>query len=275
VLVTLDGSLVAETALPLASRLARSAGARLLLVMVHERPHVPAGPDDLAAQAQERTYLAGKALELGTIGPGPVESYLAEGAAGPVLVAEVERVKPDLVVMTTHGRGSLSRFWLGSVADHVARHVTRPLLLLHPVVAGPPVGEVPMSTCLVPLDGSAQAESILRPVADLARLTQAHITLLHVVEPANQEDRRAGVQRYLDGVADRLRAEGLRVATRVVAGTGVAETVLAQLQQGRFGFVAISTHGVGGFRYLLFGGVADKVMRGGTVPTLLHRPPAT
>ena len=38
----------------------------------------------------------------------------------------------DLIVMTTHGRGPLSRFWLGSVADELVRRATVPLLLIRP-----------------------------------------------------------------------------------------------------------------------------------------------
>ena len=37
-----------------------------------------------------------------------------------------------MVVMSTHGRGPVSRFWLGSVADRVLRYVNMPVLLIRP-----------------------------------------------------------------------------------------------------------------------------------------------
>ncbi len=299
IVVSLDGSRFAETALPLAARLARIASASLHIVMVHEpvMAMVPAadipittGPDDLAMQAGEKTYLAATAQEFGTVGSGPVGFSLLEGLAGPALVEMIERTAPDLLVMATHGRGLLSRFWLGSVTDHVVRHTSTPVLLLHPRDGAPvPAPETKLQTCLVPLDRSAEAEKILGPLTDLARLTQAHVTLLHVIEPVlgvtgavppyplpvpaeALESLRTDAQKYLDGVADRLRASGLAVATKVIVGLGVAGTVLDQLEQGKIDFVAMTTHGAGGFRRLLLGSVADKIVRGARKPVLVFRP---
>ena len=299
IVVSLDGSRFAEAALPLAARLARTASASLHLVMVHEpvMAMVPAadipittGPDDLAMQADEKTYLAATAQEFGPVGPGPVGFSLLEGLAGPALVEMIEHTAPDLLVMSTHGRGLLSRFWLGSVTDHVVRHTSTPILLLHPRDGAPvPAPETKLQTCLVPLDRSEDAEKILGPLTDLARLTQAHVTLLHVIEPILGvtgavppyplpvpaeaiESLRTDAQKYLDGVADRLRASGLAVATKVIVGLGVAGTVLDQLEQGKIDFVAMTTHGAGGFRRLLLGSVADKIVRGAGKPVLVFRP---
>ncbi len=299
ILVSLDGSRFAETALPVAARLARSAAASLNLAMVHEpvMAMVPAadipittGPDDLKMQVDEKAYLAGTAQEFGIVGPGPVGCTFLEGAAGPALVDLIEKTTPDLVVMATHGRGPLSRFWLGSVADHVVRHTSTPVLLLHPRDGAPvPAPETKLQTCLVPLDRSAEAEKILGPLVDLAKLTQAHLTLLHVIEPILGvtgavppyplpvpaeaiESLRTDAQKYLDGVADRLRADGLAVATKVIVGLGVAGTVIDQLEQGKIDFVAMTTHGARGFRRLLLGSVADKVVRGAGKPVLVYRP---
>ncbi|MGE0441855.1 MAG: universal stress protein [Gemmatimonadales bacterium] len=299
VVVSLDGSRFAETAVPVAARLARSSGGRLRLVMAHEptMAMVPAadipittGPDDMGVRAEQQTYLAGLAHDLGRVGAGPVEFTLVDGLAGPTLVDELERARPDLLVMATHGRGPLSRFWLGSVADHLLRHASTPILLMRPHDGDKlPVTEVPLATCLIPLDRSPEAEAILGPATDLARITQAHVTLMTVIEPVlgvsgavppypvavpqeALESLRVESQKYLDEVADRLRAEGLRVATRVVVGMGVATTILEQADQGKFDFVAMSTHGAGGFRRLLLGSVADKVVRGSGKPVLVFRP---
>jgi nucleotide-binding universal stress UspA family protein len=299
VVVSLDGSRFAETAVPVGARLARAAGARLRVVMVHEPAMalVPAadipvtiGPDEVAIKAEEKAYLAGVALDLGPVGGAPVEFSLLEGLAGPTLVTELDRAGPDLLVMATHGRGPLSRFWLGSVADHVIRHTTVPVLLLHPKDGDPvPPAEARLERGLVALDRSEEAEAILPPLMALARVTQAHLTLVNVVEPVlgisgavppypvalpqeTLEALRAEGQKYLDEVADRLRAEGIGVATKVIVGLGIAGTILNQLDQGKHDFVAMTTHGATGFRRLLLGSVADKVIRGSSRPTLVLRP---
>lgn len=299
IVVPLDGSRFAETAVPVATELARKAGARLHLVMVHEpimalvpAADVPAptAPDDLELRQQEQSYLNETAERLGVVGAG-IKVDLVEGMAGPALTDFLNLLRPDLVVMSTHGRGPLSRFWLGSVADHLIRHLSVPLLLLRPQEgeAAPPM-EVPLRSALVPLDLSDEAEAILPVLRDLVRLTGGEITLMHVVEPilgisgavppypvAVPQDQleysREEAQRRLEAVAERFRSGGLEVSARVVVGLGVAGTVLDTLEQEHLDFVAMSTHGAGGFKRLLVGSVADKVIRASAKPVLVYRPP--
>lgn len=289
--VPLDGSRFAETAIPVAARLARTAGASLRLVMVHQPAAVLVGasaPDDLEIQAQERTYLADTAGQLGTVGGAVVAQTLLTGDAGPELVEWLGREQPDLVVLSTHGRGPASRFWLGSVADYLVRHASAPLLLLRPPAADE-AGPLPeFHSGLVALDLSARSEAVLETVTALALVTQAHLTLIYVLEPALGmsgtmvpypvslphdllEISRDEAQRHLDRVADRLRARGLRVATKVVVGFGVAGTILEQLARGEHDFVAVTTHGAGGFRRMVIGSTADKLVRGASKPVLLVR----
>ena len=302
ILVPLDGSRFAEAAIPVAVRLAKSAGARLRLVMVHEPAMalvpaadipVPTAPDDLELRAQEQTYLADTGQRLGEVGPGPVAFELVDGLAGAALADAIARTKPDLVVMSTHGRGPRSRFWLGSGADHLIRHASVPILLLRPKDGEETApAEAPLRSVLVPLDLSEEAETVLECLIDVARVTQAHVTLMHVIEPILGisgsvppypvavphdllETNREQAQRRLDGVADRLRAAGLAVATKVVVGLGVAGTILETLEQGKMDFVAMSTHGAGGVKRLLVGSVADKVIRASLRPVLVYRPEAT
>ena len=61
----------------------------------------------------------------------------------------------DLVVMTTHGRGPIARFWLGSIADELVRVLPMPLLLLRPPEMLPDFTvEPPLNNILIPLDSS-------------------------------------------------------------------------------------------------------------------------
>lgn len=299
ILVPLDGSRFAETAIPVAVRLARAAGATLSLVMVHEPAMavvpaadvpVPVAPDDAEIRAQAVAYLREQAGAIGTVGPGPVGHEVIDGLAGPALAAHIEAVKPDLVVMSTHGRGPLSRFWLGSVADHLVRHVSIPLLLLRPREGKTPA-EVPLGAALVPLDLSAESEAIFPILSEFARLAGTRVTLLHVIEPILGisgsvppypvavphdlvETTRARAREQVDQVAARLRGMKVEVSTSVVVGLGLAATVLEQLEQGGHDLVAMTTHGAGGVKRLLVGSVADKVIRASTRPVLVLRPAA-
>jgi nucleotide-binding universal stress UspA family protein len=139
----------------------------------------------------------------------------------------------------------------------------------------------------VALDLSTASEAILEPVKALARLNHGQLTLVNVVQPtglmlsypgpaygdpARLESQRAEAQEYLDGLAERLRSEGLSVAKRVVAGAGIATQLLELLQKGPFDLMALTTSGAGGLQRAIVGSVADKVVRGAEKPVLVLRP---
>jgi nucleotide-binding universal stress UspA family protein len=297
--VPLDGSRFAEAALGLASRLAKEAGGWLTLVAVHE-PQLALLPvadtpvattaDDTELRTERRDYLAATAGKLDL--PG-VDYELIDGLAGPALAKWIEAHQPDLVVMSSHGRGPLSRFWLGSVADHVVRHVSVPILLLRPHEGdGPPAVRTALGSAIVPLDLSDESEAILPPLESIARLFQTRIKLVHVVEPILGitggvpaypttmtpdlvESTRTRAEQALEQIAGRLRSRGLQVSVQVVFSMGVAGAVIELLESEGAQFVALTTHGATGFRRLLLGSVADKIIRATDRPVLILQPPET
>lgn len=297
ILVPLDGSRFAEAALPAAAHLARSARSRLHVILAHQPAGavvgvgemvVPSNELDSELKLQEQSYVEEAARRAGEVGQSPIEFRLLDGPAGPTVCEEAGRVEADLVVMATHGRGAIGRLWFGSVADYVVRHVSVPVLLVHPD-RGEQLAEAHgVPGILVALDLSPHSEAVLEPVIAMARLLQSHVTLLHVVEPfyaagpsvpyqvlqdpTITEVRRADAQKHLDGIADGLRRWGLSVSTRVVIGGSAGATVLETLQDRKFGMVAMTTHGAGGMRRLFLGSVADRVIRGAAKPVLVLRP---
>ena len=291
ILVPLDGSHFSEMALPVAVDLARKAHASVRLVMVHEPilAMVPAWSEkeEPEERAHELEYLTGLAAGVDLHGTAPTYEVIV-GDARTALLETAEQSLADLIVMATHGRGAFSRFWLGSVADHVMRHATVPVLLIRPLTGvGRTTNGCGYRNILVALDLSKASEAILEPVKAFARLNQAQLTLVNVVEPAGSmasypmpaygdagrlETQRVDAQGYLDGLAARLRTEGLSVATRVVLGVGIATQLLELLQKGHFDLVALTTSGAGGLQRVIVGSVADKVVRGAEKPVLVLRP---
>lgn len=299
VLVPLDGSKFAEAALPVAARLVRGAQGRLHIFVAHQ-PVVPVvgmwemvGPPDQLNEEQRRresAYLAETAAALGQVGDGPVRTHHADGRAGEAICEEAGRVGADLIVMSTHGRGALGRMWLGSVADYVIRHTSVPVLLVHPPKAGEPGPELAIRGILAPVDLSAESEAVLESVLTFTRLTQAHVTLFHVVQPffgvaeptlpypapvdpAIIERMRDDAGDRLERLAERYRHAGMGISTRVVVGPSAAGGVLDALEEPGFDMVAMTTHGARGVRRFLLGGVTDKVVRAARKPVLVFRPP--
>ena len=175
ILVPLDGSTFGEQALPLALSIARRAGASLQVVHVH----VPLMPYDESlltidprlneqARESERAYLDAVVERLSRIAPVPVTSALLEGPVAEALYEHTVTAGTNLVVLTTHGRGPLARFWLGSVADELVRRLPMPILLVRPQETVPDLaGEPVLQRMLIPLDGSEFAEQILEPAMAL------------------------------------------------------------------------------------------------------------
>jgi nucleotide-binding universal stress UspA family protein len=300
ILVPLDGSAFAETAVTPAARIARKYGDRLKLLMAHEPPVArlpvvePTAASDFQFGRLRADYLDYLArISGGTEAlDGQIDYAVVDGQAGPVIAEEASRAKPELLVMATHGRGPVSRLWIGSVADYVVRHSSLPLLLLRPQEGGAePTVDPRFDRALVALDRSPQAEAILEPVARMATALGTELTLVHVLEPilgaagalppfsvamseATVESLRADANQYLEDQAAKLRQRGLRVSTKVLLGTGVAMTLLRYQEEQRLDFIAMTTHGAAGFRRFLVGSVADKVIRGSAKPILVLRPAA-
>lgn len=310
ILVPLDGSPFGEHALPIACEIARRTAARLRLVHVHALSvspiyieGLPVIDENLASLSREhgRAYLEQTHKRLAaTTGPGinievefvdrSIESLVNE-PLGSFLAAYAVDSQTDLVVMTTHGRGGLGRFWLGSVADTLVRLSQVPILLLRPHGGVPDfVAPLLFEKILIPLDGSEMAEQILEPAFAIGALAHAEYTLLRAVEPLitpapgmptrslepvgmyTSANRLAKAKAYLDHLAQHLAAEGRQIRTRVIPAVQPASAILEVAQQEGNDLIALATHGRSGFRRLLIGSVADKVLRGATIPVLIYRP---
>jgi nucleotide-binding universal stress UspA family protein len=305
ILVPLDGSTFGEHALPLAAALARQSGATLHLAHVHQviPPATVAGVAvmdtlDLHLRQDEQAYLADVTRRLHDKGPLNVESLLLEGEVAAALEAQAARVEADLVVLCTHGRGAMGRFWLGSVADDLVRDLPRPVLLVRPHEGQPELRREPdLKTILLPLDGSPLAEQILPPARELAQLFGSALYLVRIVRPVlrfsylpeggtiqglahsaveaiqvAQQRLEEEAQRYLDRMADSLREQRVSVSTKVVINEEPAAGILAEAQLRHAGLIAMETHGRRGLSRMIVGSIADKIVRGAQVPVLVHRP---
>ncbi|HEX6536833.1 MAG TPA: universal stress protein [Gemmatimonadaceae bacterium] len=298
-LVPLDGSRFAEFALPFAASIAKRTGAALHLVRVHlpvRDAAIPGVADyDAASRAVERADLQCVVQRLQRDWEIGATLSVEEDPAAQAICARALAVGADLIVMTSHGRTGVSRLWIGSVADAVVRDAAVPVLLLRPRETTLPIeSERLFSDILLPLDGSAGAESIIPHALALGSLGGARYTLLRVVQPwvtpvvafpevpvpfldeQVLERSKACARAYLGSVADRMRAAdpSADVRTEVVVHELPAVAVLDYLQRGEFDLVALTTHG-GGLRRLVLGSVADKLLRGAMAPLLIHRPAAT
>jgi nucleotide-binding universal stress UspA family protein len=317
ILVPLDGSERAEQALPVAARLARAAGSTVLLVRV-VTPNYTAfyWPYDLSVDPFQATLPAGVSTAAETERSGaqeyltqiakrpalaglPVETLLLSGVAGPTLLQTIEDQQPDLVLISSHGRTGLSRWVLGSVAQHLVRHAPAPILVLRAPTSAADSGLAALSHpthVVVTLDGSTVAESVLTPATDLcvalSGTAPGELHLLLVVfqfaappDAANRALLIAGAQGYLQRVKASLErdyAQSLRITTSVTSGWDIAATILQVAEHGEdspvktaagaFDVLAMATHGTTGFDRWALGSVTERVLSGSRIPLLVVRP---
>ncbi len=291
ILAPLDGSLPGEQSLPYAAALARRSGAALQLVYVHTplllgEGTMYLGTPDVQLWEEERKYLSSVAQRLKKAGVENVSTHILEGLVAEALQEHALGQSSDLVVMTTHGRGPVSRFWLGSVADQLVHRLPMPLLLIHTREEGSaPADDPRVRTVLVALDGRPMAEQILPSAGELAKVMGASFTLLRVVpsavshsaskesdaDTALNGNLRSEAQVYLNRISASLQDQGIAVQTRIVTHAHPAMAILEEAATGGYDLIALETHGRVGLPRLFLGSVADKVVRGATVPVLVHR----
>jgi nucleotide-binding universal stress UspA family protein len=280
ILAPLDGSLPSEQSLPYAAALARRSGAALRLAYVHTplllgEGTLYLGTPDVHLWSEEQKYLREVADRLRAAKVENVSARILEGPIAESLREYALAESSDLVVMTTHGRGPFSRFWLGSVADELTHRLPMPLLLIRTREEKPAPVEPAFKKLLVALDGTPAAEEVLTPISGLAKLTGASLTLLRVlpVQPAEIASTSlwAEGQTYLKRIAASVREKGIGVETRLFANAHPAAAILEEAESGGYDLLALATRARRGLPRLFLGSVADKVVRGATLPVLVHR----
>jgi nucleotide-binding universal stress UspA family protein len=280
-LIPLDGSDLAEAALPVANELAARSGARVTLLHVLER-NAPAnvhGERHLRAADEAEDYLRSAAQRFA---PGiTVHHHVHEGGVRDLArsVAQHEdEMEPDLVVMCAHGDRRLRDWLSGSIPQQVVRQGQVPLLLLQK--SGDGGVSFPFRQILAPLDGSEAHERGLAPAEALAGLCRASLELLTVVPTVSSlsgheaatgsllpEAMRAvlGIAeeesaRYLAPHLERLTREG--VCTHAVVSRGdPCEAIAERATETGADLIALGTHGRAGTDAFWSGSMAQRLIR--------------
>lgn len=286
ILVPLDGSPVGEQALAAAARLARAVHATVHLAHVHypnsltpivieTLPIIDAKLHSLATQ-HEQFYLEQIAAAPVMRGIQTATTVL-EGEIAETLAAHAQAIQANLIVMTTHGWSGFEHFWLGSVAESLLRMTHTPLWLMRP---GEPAQRAaqPLRRILVPLDGSALSEQVLPHAQALASLDDARLILARVMmrrrrrEELSDAEQKRQIEAYLQEVASRLEAQGVPADIAVGAAEQPARALLTLSRDLQVDAIALATRGQGGWRQIMVGSTADKVIRASPIPVLAVRP---
>lgn len=245
VLVPLDGSALADSAVAHAAEIARLVDGSLHLVRVHVPLRMLAVPSespvlvpdpvlDERIRAESSAWLERRARAVSELNDLPVTWELRVGLAEAEVVLASAGRRSRLIVSTTRGSGGAATRWLGSVADSIIRHAWCPVLAMSPKAA---CRDVRIRKILVLLDGSEASGAIIPHAGWLANAFGAEIDYLRLTpEPES-----------------------------------ASKAILGYVAKTEPDAVALSTHGRG-FLRLFLGGIADEVVRKCERPTLVFRP---
>lgn len=293
IVVPLDGSELSEVALPYAEELAGRLGSAISLIFVSDAV-------DGQYQHMRQFYLekvadtikheAARYIPAGEKRTVNVTSTVLIGNPAEEIVRYADKEGAGLIVMATHGRSGLGRWALGSVADKVVRSASQPVALIRAKEARPDIRQSGvLNRMLIPLDGSKEGESALPCIAEFIAKLKVEVVLLqvlstgyqtltaegyeYVVFPENQiASDRAYAQAYLDKAARTLARPGLTIKSVVKLGNA-ADEIVTYAGEMKADMIAMATHGRSGLGRWVLGSVAERVVRSGTVPTLLVRVP--
>jgi len=306
ILIPLDGSPLAEEALPVAALFARTFNGSIFLLRVAGVDYAE-GLDSLETDALIEAHLADDEAYLKQIAQHldfcnlPVEIRATFGQDAETILETVEKEGCDAIVMSSHGRSGIQRWIMGSVAAKIARHAPVPVFLLHHEHPFPLNAQT--VRVLVPLDGSSFAAEVIGPTVQLTMALSAskhgELRLLRVVKTLGQGPQ--GTSRERDEVqtaehalvetAARIRAEKstnlientqLTVTWTVMTDSDIVAGILRAAEQvgadneedisSSCDVIALATHGRSGIAHWTPGSIAERLIQTAKRPLLIVRP---
>jgi nucleotide-binding universal stress UspA family protein len=284
ILVPLDGSALAERALPFAATIAKKADWSILLLRAVNtmRAQTDVAARDLVREA--RAELDAVAARLASDGI-QTSTRVVDKQPETAILDETADVDVVLVVMSTHGRGGLGRFIYGSVADTVLRHAPVGVLTVppHGLDAWPTDQQIKI---MVPLDGSELSRGALEPACELADMLGGSLLLASIVtfpsysmyaegyvfvEPDPNDNLLIQTRHYLEEIAAALRTDTRPVEVYAAYGSPYFGIMTTARDHGA-GLIVMATHGRGGMTRALLGSVATVTVRQTDLPIMLVRP---
>jgi nucleotide-binding universal stress UspA family protein len=293
ILVPLDGSALAECALPFAGAIARAFSGRIMLLRVIEHPRGrrpgrqmdPVECQIMRAEAHSHLAQFESELKASGIASG---LELVQGRAAEQIIQFAKEHEIDLIVLSSHGEGGLSGWVLSSTAQKVVARAHTSILIV-PAYAhqGTCIGELRFDKILVPLDCSPRAESILPLATALAHAYESKLILAHIVPepelprrmPPSPEDvalvaqlterNRCEAEHYLNEIQRQLSTQGVGSEVRIVVSPRRARSIRALAEQENVNLVLVSAHGKTGDASERYGGIAARLIQESGRPVLV------
>ncbi len=293
-LVPLDGSNLAEAALPYASSLAQDLTAQVTLVhIIEEKPPAEIhGERHLRSEEEACQYLDEvkqnyfpESVEVTCHVHTEKTRNVVRGIA-----EHVNELQPDMIVMSTHGKGGLRKLMLGDIAQQIIGRSKVPLFLVHPPKSAQVTPQEPrLKRFLVAMDGDPEHDQAGLPAAaSLAQATGATLQLFLVVytlqtlppklsatgkmlpsaTAAALDSSETASKDYLAEQSKPWQDQGIPVTIEVTRGEP-AQEILSAVDRDNCDLIVLATHGKAGMSAFWAGSVAAPVITGSRKPLVL------
>jgi nucleotide-binding universal stress UspA family protein len=289
ILLPLDGSELAETAIPYAEELASRLGSEIMLYHVYRRGHQSLQHmhqmylDRLVESVQNNIKKSRR-----DNAEVKVTTKVEAGEPAVNICNLVDKDKIDLIIMTAVSASGLKiGKMLGSVADHLCRTVPIPVMLVR-LQNAPRIdrSERLIDRLLIPLDGSEFSKQALPVGEELASRLGVSATLYQMANMVRVYDNGMGSEAYINytkvddiekkrveaemvTLENDLKQRGLNINHIVTSGWDAANEIIELCKKSDIDLVIMSTQGRSGVSRWVFGNVAEKVLRHGQTPILL------
>jgi nucleotide-binding universal stress UspA family protein len=226
----------------------------------------------LKQKAQEElSALAAKFNEAGII----TDYEVCVGDAYDEIKQAIEDLKPEIVVMGTHGRRGVERWFMGSTTEKLMRHSPVPLITIS---AGEKAEAPRFNRILVTTDFSDGTSDALAYAFSVAQENESKITLLHVIHDVTadvsgkyRESLIEGVQKQLEALVPPEAWTWCDVSTQVEV--GVPYRIISRvLEDEKIDLLVMNIHGKGMLDRALLGSTAERVVRIARCPVMLIPP---
>jgi nucleotide-binding universal stress UspA family protein len=204
-----------------------------------------------------------------------VECSVRHGAAAEEILKAVEEIRPDLVVVGSHGQSGLAHLLIGSVSQNVARHASCSALVVREREAWRG-GRSAAGRWLLAVDGSSASEAAARLAASLPLPPGQSCLVLHVLQPNLEpgdprgSQRTAAAQHLIEQTAAALTEAGYQTTTQVREGHP-AQEIMRAAQEVEADVIVVGARGLTGLQEFLLGSVSARVLRYAPCSVLVAR----
>lgn len=290
ILAPLDGSTLAECALPHAIALASAFGSQLTFLRVADEAQSSSSSrpiDPLRWQIDKReasAYLESIISRYGQTGLA-MNTILLEGNAAERIVEFGQTNNVDLMVLSSHGQSGLSGWNISSVAQKIMlRPISSTMIVRAYQTPLPGIEQQRYNRILLPLDGSVRAECVLPVATTLAQHYDAHILAVHVVSKPEMPRRTHLNDEDLllsSHIVERNIEEGTRylqqlrglipldIETRLMQSESVTSALHDIADHEAIDLVILSAHGYTGQTHWPYGSIVTNFIAYGIAPVLI------